>query len=29
MWHGKFKLPDKPYSISDIQDYFKYVIKKT
>ena len=28
MWNGKFELPDKLYSISDIQDYFKYVIKK-
>ena len=28
MWNGKSELPDKLYSISDIQDYFKYVIKK-
>ena len=28
MWNEKFELPDKLYSISDIQDYFKYVIKK-
>ena len=23
-WNGKFELPDGSYSISDIQDYFKY-----
>ena len=25
---GKFKLPDGSYSVSDIQDYLKYIIKK-
>ena len=25
---GKFQLPDGSYSVSDIQDYFKYIIKK-
>ena len=24
----KFELPDGSYSVSDIQDYFKYIIKK-
>ena len=27
-WSDEFKLPDGPYSISDIQDYFEYVLKK-
>ena len=27
-WNDKFDLPDGSYSISDIQDYFEYVIKK-
>ena len=27
-WSEKFKLPDGPYSISDIQDYFEYILKK-
>ena len=27
-WNDKFELPDVSYSISDIQDYFNYVIKK-
>ena len=27
-WSEEFKLPDEPYSISDIQDYFEYVFKK-
>ena len=27
-WHGKFKLPDGSYSVSDIQDYFEYILKK-
>ena len=26
-WNDKFDLPDGSYSISDIQDYFEYVIK--
>ena len=24
----EFKLPDRSYSVSDIQDYFEYIIKK-
>ena len=28
MWNGKFELPDKSNSVSDIQDYFKFIIKK-
>ena len=24
----KFELPDRPYPISDIQDYVEYIIKK-
>ena len=24
-WNDKFKLPDRSYSISDIQDYFEYI----
>ena len=27
-WNNTFDLPDGSYSISDIQDYFKFVIKK-
>ena len=27
-WNETFDLPDDSYSISDIQDYFKYIIKK-
>ena len=27
-WNDEFHLPDGSYSISDIQDYFKYIIKK-
>ena len=27
-WSDKFELPDGSYSISDIQDYFKYILKK-
>ena len=27
-WSEEFKLPDGSYSISDIQDYFKYILKK-
>ena len=27
-WNDKFELPDGSYSISDIQDYFKYISKK-
>ena len=28
-WNDKFQLPDGSYSVSDIQDYFEYIIKKT
>ena len=28
MWNEKFELPDGSYFISDIQDYFEYIIKK-
>ena len=28
MWSEEFKLLDGSYSISDIQDYFKYILKK-
>ena len=28
MWKEKFDLPDRSYSISDIQDYFEYILKK-
>ena len=27
-WNDEFNLPDGSYSISDIQDYFEYIIKK-
>ena len=27
-WNDNFDLPDGSYSISDIQDYFEYIIKK-
>ena len=27
-WNEEFELPDASYSISDIQDYFEYVLKK-
>ena len=27
-WNDKFELPDELYSVSDIQDYFEYVLKK-
>ena len=27
-WNAKFELLDGSYSVSDIQDYFKYIIKK-
>ena len=26
-WNEKFELPDGSYSISDIQDYFEYILK--
>ena len=28
-WNEKFQLPDGSYSVSDIPDYFKYILKKT
>ena len=27
-WNDTFDLPDEPYSISDIQDFFEFIIKK-
>ena len=27
-WNDKFELPDEAYSVSDIQDYFKYILEK-
>ena len=27
-WNDKFKLPDGSYSVSDIQHYFEYILKK-
>ena len=27
-WHDEFNLPDRSYSVSDIQDYFEYIINK-
>ena len=27
-WNEEFELSDGSYSVSDIQDYFKYIIKK-
>ena len=27
-WNDKFELPDGSYSVSNIQDYFKYILKK-
>ena len=27
-WSEKFELPDGSYSISDIQEYFQYILKK-
>ena len=29
MWNEEFELPDGSYSISDIQDYFEYILKNT
>ena len=28
-WNEEFELPNRSYSISDIQDYFEYILKKT
>ena len=27
-WNDKFELPDGSYSLSDIQNYFKHILKK-
>ena len=27
-WNDKVELPDGSYSVSDIQDYFEYILKK-
>ena len=27
-WNKEFELPDGSYSISDIQEYFEYILKK-
>ena len=27
-WNDEFELPDGSFSVSDIQDYFKYIFKK-
>ena len=27
-WNDQFELPEGSYSISDIQDYFEYILKK-
>ena len=27
-WTDKFELPDGSYSVSNIQDYFEYILKK-
>ena len=27
-WNDEFELPDGSYSISDIRDYFEYILKK-
>ena len=27
-WNEEFELPDRSYFISDIQDYFEYILKK-
>ena len=29
IWNDEFDLPDGSYSISDIQDYFEFIIKNT
>ena len=28
IWNDEFELPDGSYSVSDIQDYFKYILEK-
>ena len=27
-WNGEFKVPDGSYSVSDIQDYLEYILRK-
>ena len=27
-WNDKFELPHRSYSVSGVQDYFKYILKK-
>ena len=27
-WNDKFELPDESYSVSDIQGYFEYILRK-
>ena len=27
MWNDKFEFPDRSFSVSDIPDYFEYIIK--
>ena len=27
-WNDEFKLPDGSFSVSDVQDYFKFILKK-
>ena len=27
-WNDEFELPDRSYSVSDIQDYFEYILRK-
>ena len=27
MWNGEFELPDGSFSVLDIQDYIKYILK--
>ena len=27
-WNEEFTLPDRSYSVSDIQDFFQYILKK-
>ena len=28
IWNDKFELPDRSYSVSDIREYFEYILKK-
>ena len=28
IWNEEFELPDESYSVSDVQDYFEYTLKK-